>query len=79
MAQSHAHLHTSHTHPDLARHDHANHDHSHHDHAPHSHGEPVVRPARPPFSLLRLSAMQRLAGALAMSLALWAGVWWALQ
>ncbi len=74
MAQSHAHPHTSHTHPDPAHPDFAG-----HDHAPHIHGEPVVLPARPPFSLLRLSAMQRLAGALSMILVLWAGVWWALQ
>jgi ABC-type Zn2+ transport system substrate-binding protein/surface adhesin len=60
--------------PDHA-HDHA-HDHTH-DHAHgHAHDPSLIAP--PGFSLLRLSAGARLAGALALAGAIWAGVWWAL-
>jgi ABC-type nickel/cobalt efflux system permease component RcnA len=69
-------------------HDHhhsASHDHNHaHGHS-HVHGHsgaaaPVLaRPAVPGFSLLRLSAGQRLAGAGLIVLALWGAVFWALQ
>jgi hypothetical protein len=58
-------------------HDHAqNHNHKH-DHA-HAHGAAVERQDAA-FSLLRLSAAQRLGIALVLILALWAGVRWALS
>jgi hypothetical protein len=45
-----------------------------HHHAPdHAHPSPAI-----PASLLRMSAAQRLAGALGLSVLLWAAVWWAL-
>ena len=58
------------------------HDHEHghghaqatHAHAPHSH----ARPARPPASLLRMSALQRLALSGGAVAAIWAGVFWAI-
>jgi hypothetical protein len=42
----------------------------------HAHDPALIRP--PGFSLLRLSAGARLAGAAAISALLWSGVWWAL-
>jgi len=39
----------------------------------------LARPVVPGFSLLRLSAGQRLAGAGLIVLALWGAVFWALQ
>jgi hypothetical protein len=54
------------------------HDHGHghsHEHG-HAHDPSLIRP--PGFSLLRLSALARLGGALALSAVLWLGVWWAL-
>lgn len=51
------------------------HDHGHAHHATHAHG--AARAA--PFSLLRVSAFERLAGAAALSALIWAGVWWALH
>ena len=36
-------------------------------------------PASPPFSLLRLSAFERLLGASVVVACLWAGVYWALH
>ncbi len=51
------------------------HEHSHgHAHAPHSHAQP----ARPPASLLRMSALQRLALSGGAVAAIWAGVFWAI-
>ncbi|MGL4242441.1 MAG: hypothetical protein ACRCTI_15135 [Beijerinckiaceae bacterium] len=38
----------------------------------------VAPPAEPHFSLLRLSAAQRAAGASAILVLLWLAVWWAL-
>jgi hypothetical protein len=63
-------------------HDHGHaHDHTHpHDHAheAHSHGHAsVARRAEPGLSLLRMSALQRLAIALALVAAIWLGVGWA--
>ncbi len=52
-------------------HDHAGHDHDH-AHAP------VAAARGPAFSLLRLSALQRMAGALALAGVVWLAVWWAL-
>ena len=59
--------------------------HAEHNHADHSHAEmgrdrpmPVVL-REPGLSLLRLSALQRVAGALVFSLLLWATVLWALK
>jgi hypothetical protein len=43
--------------------------------APHVHAEPAPRR----FSLLRLSAGERLSGAAAVVALLWAGVYWALH
>jgi hypothetical protein len=58
-------------------HDHAhNHSHAHGDHHGHAHDPSLVSPA---FSLLRLSALERLAGAGALSALVWLGVWWALR
>ena len=61
-------------------HDHAHsHDHGsepHGDHHGHAHDPSLVLPA---FSLLRLSALERLAGAGALSAVVWLGVWWALR
>ena len=75
-AHCHAHAHADHSHAD---HSHA------HAHADHSHAElgrdrpmPVVL-REPGLSLLRLSALQRVAGALVFSLLLWATVLWALK
>ena len=71
-----------HTHTRLN--DHGAHRHAH-AHADHSHAElgrdrpmPVVL-REPGLSLLRLSALQRVAGALLFSLLLWATVLWALK
>ncbi|MDE2361909.1 MAG: hypothetical protein KGM42_04455 [Hyphomicrobiales bacterium] len=55
--------------------------HSHdHDHGGHGHGHAhdpnLVVPA---FSLLRLSAIDRLAGAALVSALVWAGVWWSMR
>jgi hypothetical protein len=60
-------------------HDHAL-DHPHgHAHAPHARA-PLVKaqPARPPASLLRMSALQRLAISGGAVAAIWAGVFWAI-
>jgi hypothetical protein len=47
---------------------------SHHHHAAdHAHPSPAM-----PVSLLRMSALQRLIAALAVSALLWVTVWWAL-
>ncbi|MBM3596348.1 MAG: hypothetical protein FJX31_11460 [Alphaproteobacteria bacterium] len=73
MSQIHVHHHgPGHTH------DHG-HDHSHdHNHgAPHA--LPAARAAEPGFSLLRLSALQRLAGVAALLALLWIAVAWALS
>jgi hypothetical protein len=50
--------------------------HGHHHHI-HDVSAPVVQ--EPAFSLLRLSAGQRLLGALAALAALWAAIFWALS
>lgn len=51
--------------------------HGHHHH--HHHHAPARRTAvATPMSLLRLSALQRLAGAGALIAAIWLGVFWAL-
>lgn len=53
-----------------------------HDHADHDHGHaqaPAARPGGASFSLLRMSALGRLAGALALSAFVWLAVWWALR
>jgi hypothetical protein len=42
-------------------------------------GPSSLKDIEPPFSLLRLSAVQRGFGALAISALLWAMVYWALQ
>lgn len=66
----------------MAAHDH-DHDHGHRhgsgdaDHHGHAHDPAAV--AIPGFSLLRLSALDRLAGSLVLSGAIWLGVWWALR
>lgn len=67
----HGHGHHGHEHD----HGHAGHDHGH----DHAHG-PVARVARhrPPFSLVRLSLVGRLAIALTLSGVVWAAVLWAL-
>ncbi|MDT2023825.1 hypothetical protein [Methylocella sp. CPCC 101449] len=62
----------------------ASHDHGHAHGYSHAHGHAaaaqiLARPAVPGFSLLRLSAGQRLAGAGLIVLALWGAVFWALQ
>lgn len=67
-----AHDHAAHAH-DHAAHSHSAHDHAAHGHAPHAHP-----PTPPGFSLLRLSAAQRLAGALALIAVIWTGVFWAI-
>jgi hypothetical protein len=66
---------------DLMAHDHAPHSHPHDRHHGgdahgHAHDPELVRPS---FSLLRLSALERLAGAVAISAAIWAGTLWALR
>ena len=85
-AHRHARAHAEHNHADHSHADHSHADHSHaHAHADHSHAElgrdrpmPVVL-REPGLSLLRLSALQRVAGALVFSLLLWATVLWALR
>jgi len=58
-------------------HEHANgHSHAPHDHAAHRHTP--VKPARPPASLLRMSALQRLALSGGAVVAIWVGVFWAI-
>lgn len=61
-------------------HDHAQHSDGHihrsGDAHGHAHDPDLVKPS---FSLLRLSALERLAGALAISAAIWAGTLWALR
>jgi hypothetical protein len=59
---------------------HDDHDHSH-DHDGHAHAASAsaVRRADPGFSLLRLSALQRLAGAGVIIALLWLAVLWALN
>ena len=81
-AHRHGHAYADHSHAD---HSHADHSHADHSHADHSHAElgrdrpmPVVL-REPGLSLLRLSALQRVAGALVFSLLLWATVLWALK
>lgn len=64
-----------HTHSHGYRHGHA-HDHAAGDHHGHAHNPDLVAPT---FSLLRLSAIERLAAALALSAAIWAATWWALH
>ena len=58
------------------------HDHGHehaHGHAPHHHAaHSPVKPARPPASLLRMSALQRLALSGGAVTAIWVGVFWAI-
>ncbi|MBX9760392.1 MAG: hypothetical protein K2Y29_16555 [Beijerinckiaceae bacterium] len=57
-------------------HDHG-HEHDHaHDHPSHDHTS-AARRAEPGLSLLRMSALQRLAIALALVAAIWLGVAWA--
>ena len=67
-------------------HDHA-HDHAHHHAHAHDHAHAAAAPRQPAqaraghavgLSLLRLSALERSAGALALVALLWLGVWWAL-
>jgi len=56
--------------------------HSHsHDHGhPHSHGPASPHPAQPiSWSILRMTAISRLAAALAVAVALWAVVWLAMR
>ena len=61
---------------DVHAHDH-DHDHDHLHDRGHGHAhDPSLIAA--PFSILRLSALERLAGAAAFSALIWAGVWWAL-
>ncbi len=43
-----------------------------------SHAHRHATPVEPGFSLLRLSAVERLAGAGMIAAALWIAVWWAL-
>lgn len=58
-------------------HDHARERHAHlHDHG-HAHDPSAV--AAPGLSLVRLSAVERLAGAAILAALIWAGVWWALK
>ena len=61
--------------PSVHEQDHG-HGHGHHDHAAHHHAP--VKPARPPASLLRMSALQRLALAGGAVAAIWVGVFWAI-
>ncbi len=68
---AHDHMHRAHAHAHLpgdAAHAHDTHGHAH---------DPDL--VAPSFSLLRLSALERLAGALAISAAIWAGTLWALR
>ncbi len=44
----------------------------------HTHGRAAVATSARP-TLLRLSAWERLAGAAALSVLIWIGVWWALH
>ncbi|MFO1117738.1 MAG: hypothetical protein U1E28_18815 [Beijerinckiaceae bacterium] len=67
--------HTHHDHVHSGRHAHG-HDHGHGDPHGHAHDPDLVSPA---FSVLRLSAAQRLAGALLLSAAIWAATWWAVH
>lgn len=54
--------------------------HDHADHADHDHGRARAATARgASLSLLRMSALGRLAGALALSAFVWLAVWWALR
>lgn len=59
-------------------HDHANHAHAHHDHHNHTHAARPASHVAARLSLLRMSAGQRLIGAVMLSAILWLGVWWAL-
>lgn len=52
------------------------HDHTHHDH--HTHAARPASHVATRLSLLRMSAGQRLIGAVLLSAILWLGVWWAL-
>ncbi len=45
---------------------------------PHSHAHRHATPVEPGFSLLRLSAAERLAGVGVVAALLWLAVWWAL-
>ena len=65
-----AHL-EAHAHAHVHAHEHDGHDHGdrHQDHS-------AAAPA--PVSLLRLSALERLVGALGLSALIWGAVWWAL-
>lgn len=60
-------------------HDDHNHPHDHHGHAHAAPAVAVARRADPGFSLLRLSALQRLAGAGVIIAVLWLAVLWALN
>jgi hypothetical protein len=63
----------SHDHHDRAAgHDHRNHAHDQSGHAHHATGD------APPFSLMRVSAWQRLIGALLVSACLWIAIWGAM-
>jgi hypothetical protein len=55
------------------------HIHAHADGVAHVHRHAPAPAFRPGFSLLRLSAVERLAGAAAVAALIWAGVWWALH
>ncbi len=55
------------------------HIHAHEDGVAHDHGHAATPTFEPGFSLLRLSALERLAGAAALAVLIWAGVWWALH
>ncbi len=64
--------------PHLHQHDHA-HEHGHtHDHEHAHEHEHFVRAARPPASLLRMSAPERLTVAAGAVAAIWLGVFWAI-
>ena len=63
-----------HGHEHAHEHGHAPHDHADHHHVAHS----PAKPARPPASLLRMSALQRLALSGGAVASIWAGVFWAI-
>ena len=66
--------HTHHDHGHAHRHDHA---HEHDDHHGHAHDPSAV--VAPGPSLLRMSALERLAGAGVLSALIWLGVKWAMS
>ena len=70
----HDHRHHHHHHHD---HDHAHHTHGHDDHHGHAHDPAAV--VAPGPSLLRMSALERLAGAGVLSGLIWLGVKWAMS